>query len=53
MEASGQQAPPEFLSTHPSYDTRIENIRSWLPEAMQYYEQSKHVPVKPLHRPKS
>jgi len=31
------QAPPEFLSTHPSDETRIRKIREFLPEAMQYY----------------
>lgn len=30
---SGGQAPPEFLSTHPSNDTRIANLRKWAPEA--------------------
>jgi len=25
--------PPEFLSTHPSDDTRMRQIREWLPEA--------------------
>ena len=30
--------PPEFLSTHPSDDTRIAQIKQWLPEAMQYYK---------------
>ncbi len=31
-------SPPEFLSTHPSDQNRIENIRSLIPEAMQYYQ---------------
>lgn len=31
------QAPPEFLSTHPSDETRIKDLKSWIPEAMQYY----------------
>ena len=30
--------PPEFLSTHPSSQTRINNLKSWIPEAMQYYK---------------
>ena len=37
-EASrGRQQPPEFLSTHPSHETRIRQIEAWLPEALQYY----------------
>lgn len=31
-------APPEFLSTHPSDDTRIKQIEQWLPEAVKVYE---------------
>lgn len=31
-------APPEFLSTHPGYETRIEQLRSFLPEALAYYQ---------------
>jgi predicted Zn-dependent protease len=30
--------PPEFLSTHPSDETRIAQIKKWLPEAMSYYK---------------
>jgi len=33
MKASGGGAPLEFLSTHPSNDKRINNIKSWVPEA--------------------
>jgi len=35
---SGGQAPPEFMSTHPSDETRIRQIQQWLPEAMKYYK---------------
>ena len=37
MNTSGQRVP-EFLSTHPAPETRIEEIRSELPEALSYYE---------------
>ena len=29
---SGGQAPPEFMSTHPSNDTRIANLTNWAPQ---------------------
>ena len=32
--------PPEFFSTHPGYETRLQNIRSFLPEALAYYQPS-------------
>jgi predicted Zn-dependent protease len=35
---SAGQAPPEFLSTHPSDETRIRKIQKLLPEALQYYQ---------------
>ncbi len=39
MAASKQGgSPPEFLSTHPSDQTRINDITSWIPEAMKYYK---------------
>ncbi|MFB3060232.1 MAG: M48 family metallopeptidase [Candidatus Binatia bacterium] len=35
--AKGQGAPPGFLSTHPGYEKRTQQLRAWIPEAMQYY----------------
>jgi predicted Zn-dependent protease len=37
MAAQGGQKPPEFLSTHPSDETRINDIKKHLPEAMAHY----------------
>lgn len=38
MAASQQgQAPSEFLSTHPSDVTRINNLKVYIPEALKYY----------------
>jgi len=36
-QESGGFAPPEFLSTHPSDQTRIRQLEALIPEAMQYY----------------
>lgn len=38
MAAAGAEKPPEFMSTHPSDERRIREIREHLPEAMQYYQ---------------
>ena len=35
MKAQNSQAPPEFLSTHPSNDTRISNLTAWAPLAKE------------------
>ncbi len=37
MQEAGGKKPPEFLSTHPSYRTRMETLRETLPEAMELY----------------
>ncbi len=39
MEALSGGSPPEFLSTHPSHQTRIRDIKEkYLPEALKYYQ---------------
>ena len=44
--------PPEFLSTHPGYETRVQNIRAFLPEALSYYKPS-NVRLETLPSPES
>lgn len=39
--AKGGQSPPEFMSTHPSDETRIADIKKHMPEAMQFYKPAK------------
>ena len=36
--ASGGQSPPEFQSTHPNPGTRIQNLESLMPKALEFYE---------------
>jgi predicted Zn-dependent protease len=38
MNKEGGSRPPEFLSTHPAPESRIENIKALIPEAMKYYQ---------------
>lgn len=44
-QVSGGGGPAEFLSTHPSHDTRIEQLKEWMPEAMAIYQKRKPVPA--------
>jgi predicted Zn-dependent protease len=37
MESKEGAAPPEFLSTHPSDQKRISNLKALIPQAMNYY----------------
>jgi predicted Zn-dependent protease len=40
MAQTGGSSPPEFLSTHPANDTRINDLKKLVPEAMKYYHQN-------------
>jgi predicted Zn-dependent protease len=41
MASAGGVKPPEFLSTHPSDETRMRKLKQFMPEAMKYYNASK------------
>lgn len=38
MAEAGGKGPPEFLSTHPSRQTRINDLQSWMPQAVNLYQ---------------
>ncbi|MCC5931316.1 MAG: M48 family metallopeptidase [Cyclobacteriaceae bacterium] len=38
MSSAGGAKPPEFLSTHPSDETRIKKLKQFMPEALKYYK---------------
>ena len=45
MESMSQGGgPPEFLSTNPSHETRIERLKAKLPEALEIWKQSAGTP---------
>jgi predicted Zn-dependent protease len=44
-QMSGGKGPAEFLSTHPGHETRIEQLKKWMPEAMAIYQAKQPVPV--------
>jgi metalloendopeptidase OMA1, mitochondrial len=47
---AGGGKTPEFLSTHPSHETRIRDLTNWIPQAMSLYRESGHSePPKKLH----
>lgn len=38
MAAKGGSKTPEFLSTHPSNQTRIKDLQNYMPQALKYYK---------------
>lgn len=40
--------PSEFLSTHPGHETRIAQLKKWMPEAMGIYQTRQPVPAAEL-----
>lgn len=48
MQKVAAGGPPEFLSTHPSHETRIEDLERHMPEALALYEASAKAPVAAL-----
>ncbi len=44
-QMSGGGAPSEFMSTHPSHETRIDQLKKWMPEAMAIYQAKRPVPA--------
>ena len=51
MAEKSQNAPPEFLSTHPSSDTRIQDLVKKLPESLQRYNAAQAAGLKPQCQP--
>ena len=47
MERAADGAPPEFLSTHPSGQTRIRDLTARLPDALPVYEAARAAGVRP------
>jgi predicted Zn-dependent protease len=41
MERASEGQPPEFLSTHPSHDTRIDDLKANMDQAMQLFESAR------------
>ena len=42
MENVGGPQPPEFLSSHPSHSTRIQQLEAEMPKALEEYNRSNH-----------
>jgi predicted Zn-dependent protease len=42
MRQLGESQPPQFLSTHPSYDSRIADLQAYAARVMPLYERARH-----------
>ncbi|SCZ61229.1 M48 family metallopeptidase [Thiohalomonas denitrificans] len=51
METRGNGSPPEFLSTHPSGETRMSDLQARIPAAMEIYRQARAQGVRPDCQP--
>lgn len=47
MGKGGGKAPPEFLSTHPAHDTRIEDLNAGMTPALALYKKARAVGKQP------
>lgn len=47
-QLSGGGGPAEFMSTHPGHETRIEQLKKWMPEAMAIYQTKQPIPASTL-----
>lgn len=47
-QLSGGGGPAEFLSTHPGHDTRIQQLKKAMPEALAIYRKKTPAPSSPL-----
>jgi Zn-dependent protease with chaperone function len=51
MSRVGGAQPPEFLSTHPSHETRIQDLEERMPEALALFQKAPHAPIARLPGP--
>ena len=50
MQEVSKGQPPEFLSTHPGHETRIQQLEAWMPEALTHYHPQPGMQVAELPR---
>ncbi len=51
MGAQGKAAPPEFISTHPSHQTRMADLNARMSDAMKLYERARLQGRRPVCSP--